>query len=78
MSTRNLFVLWLVQQSYDVSFSHLLLEASYLEHATIEELLEALTVFELKPTSFVERVLNKGNSEQIERLNMILKGLINE
>lgn len=78
VSIRNLTVLWLIQQSHDVKFSHLLLEASYLESATIDELLKALSVFHIKPTSFVERVFNKGSSKQIEELNDILKGLINE
>lgn len=78
VSIRNLTVLWLVQQSYTVSFSHLPLESTYLEHATVDELLKALTLFKFKPTAFVERVFNKGSSAQIEKLNTILKELINE
>ena len=78
VSIKRLTMLWLVQQAYDVSFSHLTLEASYLEHATIAELLEALTIFHYKPASFVERVLNEGDSNEIEKLNVILGGLVNE
>lgn len=78
LSVRNLTVLWLLQQTHSVNFSHLSLEAVYLEHASVDELIHALSVFKIKPTSFVERVLNKGSSAQIEQLNAILKGLINE
>jgi hypothetical protein len=78
VSIKRLTMLWLIQQAYDVSFSHLTLEASYLEHATITELLESLAIFHYKPASFVERVLNEGNSNEIERLNIILGGLVNE
>ena len=78
VSINNLTLLWLIQQAYDVSFSHLTLEASYLEHATIPELLYALETFHYKPVSFTEKVLNNGTSEQIETLNSILERLINE
>lgn len=78
VSIKRLTMLWLIQQAYDVSFSHLPLEASYLEYATITELLEALAIFHYKPASFVERVLNEGNSNEIEKLKVILGGLVNE
>lgn len=78
VSIDKLTVLWLIQQAYNVSFSHVVLEASYLELATVEELLEGLVLFHFKPTSFIEAVLNKGSSEQIEKLNAILEGLTNE
>lgn len=78
VSIRNLKLLWLIQEQHDVSFSHLLLEAPYVEHASIDELLSALSTFRIKPTSFVEKVLNKGSSKQIEKLNAILEGLTNE
>lgn len=78
VSIKNLKVLWLIQECHQVSFSHLLLESPYVEHASIDELLSALSTFRIKPTSFVERVLEKGSSRQIEELNIILEGLVNE
>lgn len=72
-SVDKLTLLWLVQQNYDVIFSHIILEASYLEHAGIEQLLDALSIFSFNPTSFVDRIVKEGSSEQIDALHVILK-----
>lgn len=74
----TLNILWLIQQNYNVVFTHNVLEASYVEHATIDDLIYALKTFIFKPKSFVERVLEKGSSDQIAQLHTILKGLNNE
>lgn len=77
-SLDNLKILWLIQQSFNVSFSYLCLEATYSELANINQILDALSLFHIKPTSFCERVINEGSTEQIQRLHGILRGITHE
>lgn len=77
-SINTLNLLWLIQQNHNVVFTHSILEASYIQHASIEDLLEALNTFVFKPKTFAERILEEGDSSQIKRLHVILKGLAYE
>ena len=77
-SIKTLDLLWLIQQNYNVVFTHKLLEASYIQHASVDDLLNALSTFIFKPKTFAERILEEGNSSQIKRLHVILKELAYE
>lgn len=74
----NLFALWLIQEAYPVNFSFILLEPMIIEVASVDEILRCLKWFRYKPIPFVEIVLNKGTTKQIESLDAILKEVFDE
>lgn len=70
----DLFILlWLIQENHPVSYSKFLLESVIANNATVDKLLECLSLFRYPSTKFVEIVLKEGNSEQIEKLKIILQ-----
>lgn len=72
------YLLWLIQEAYPTTFSFILLEPIILSIATNDEVLRCLEVFQYKPSSFVEKILDEGSSEQIERLGLVLKEVFHE
>lgn len=70
----DLFILlWMIQENHPMVYSKFLLEPVIANNATIDKLLECLSLFKYPSTRFIEIILEEGDSEQIEKLKTIMQ-----